>query len=135
MKNNQKLTYFLLRVIIGVSMFGHGLVRLPKIEAFSNGMVDKFQTTIIPEMLVEPFGYVLTVAEFILGLLLILGLLTKQVLVASILTMTVLVFGSTAMENWPVIDSQLIHAIMFAFLLWNLDYNAWSLDSRKKFKK
>lgn len=113
-------------------MFGHGLVRLPKMEAFSNGMVEKFQTTIIPEILVEPFGYVLTITEFVLGLLLILGLKTKQVLVASILTMTILVFGSTATENWPVIDSQLIHAVIFAFLLWNLEYNGWSLDSRKK---
>lgn len=88
---DKNLTYLLMRLIIGISMLGHGLVRLPKIVAFSNGMVAKFSESMIPSFLVEPFGYVLTIAEFLLGVLLVLGLFTRQALIGSIITMTLLV--------------------------------------------
>ncbi|WP_452225542.1 DoxX family protein [Lacinutrix chionoecetis] len=126
---NKKQAYALTRIIVGVSMFGHGLVRLPKITEFSNGMVKKFSDSMVPELLVSPFGYALTIAEFALGILLIIGLFSKQTLLASIITMILLVFGSTMIENWSVINSQLIHATIFAFLLWFLDYNYWALDN------
>ena len=128
---NKKLAYFLLRIIVGMSMFGHGLVRLPKIAAFSAGMAEKFQDSMIPIFMVEPFDYLLTIAEFIIGILLLLGFLTRQSLVAGSIVMIVLVFGSSAVENWPVINSQLWHAAIFAFLLWNLDYNSWAIDTSK----
>lgn len=130
--NNKKLAYFLLRIIVGVSMFGHGLVRLPKIDAFSSGMAEKFVGSIIPQFVVEPFGYLLTIAEFVIGIFLILGLFTKQNLVAGTIVMIALVFGSSAVENWPVINSQFWHAAIFLFLLWHLDYNSWAIDTRKK---
>ncbi|GAK77854.1 DoxX family membrane protein [Nonlabens ulvanivorans] len=132
---DKNLTYLLMRLIIGISMLGHGLVRLPKIVAFSNGMVAKFSESMIPSFLVEPFGYVLTIAEFLLGVLLVLGLFTRQALIGSIITMTLLVLGSTMVENWSVINSQLIHAAVFAFLLWHINYNNWSLDTIIKNKK
>lgn len=132
---DKNLTYLLMRLIIGISMLGHGLVRLPKIVEFSNGMVAKFSDSIIPSFLVEPFGYVLTITEFLLGVLLVLGLFTRQALTGSIITMILLVLGSTMVENWSVINSQLIHAAIFAFLLWNISYNNWSLDAMIKNKK
>ncbi|PQJ32920.1 DoxX family protein [Nonlabens arenilitoris] len=125
---NKYLTYLLMRLIIGISMLGHGLVRIPKIEAFSNGMAAKFSESIIPAFMVEPFGYFLTIAEFLLGFLIIIGLFTRQALTGSIITMCLLVLGSTMIENWTVINSQLIHAAVFAFLLWNIDYNNNSVD-------
>jgi thiosulfate dehydrogenase [quinone] large subunit len=39
-----------------------------------------------------------------------------------------LVLGSTLIENWSVLNSQLIHAAFFAFLIWFLPLNHYSLD-------
>lgn len=109
-------------------MFGHGLVRLPKMAAFSEGMVTKFAGTIIPEMLLEPFGYLLTIAEFLVGLLLIIGLFTKQAAITGVMIMCILIFGSTLVENWSVINSQLIHAAFMAYLIWFMEYNYLAID-------
>ncbi|QXP51461.1 DoxX family protein [Cellulophaga sp. HaHa_2_95] len=126
------LGYVLARIVIGVSMFGHGLVRLPKLEGFKNFMVQNFENSMVPEFLVTPFSYALPILEFIVGILLILGLFTKQALVTGAILMIMLVFGSTMIENWGIIDSQLMHAFIFIGLLLGINYNYWSLDTKLK---
>ena len=39
---NASAAYLLARLPIAMSMFGHGLVRIPKLEKFSAGMVKEF---------------------------------------------------------------------------------------------
>jgi thiosulfate dehydrogenase [quinone] large subunit len=63
-----EFSYFLSRLPIGMSFFGHGLVRLPKLEAPSLWMAGLFSKTFLPESLVQAFGYVLPVLEFIVGI-------------------------------------------------------------------
>ncbi|MFI8603429.1 DoxX family protein [Cellulophaga baltica] len=125
-----RLGYVLARIVIGVSMFGHGLVRLPKLEGFKNFMVKNFESSMVPEFLVTPFAYALPILEFAVGILLIIGLFTRQALVLGAILMIMLVFGSTMIENWGIIDSQLIHALIFIGLLLGINYNYWSLDSK-----
>lgn len=71
------ITFLLLRLAIGASMFGHGLVRLPKLNAFSQWMTGNFEKSMLPGALVVPFSYILPVAEFLIGLLIIAGLFYK----------------------------------------------------------
>jgi thiosulfate dehydrogenase [quinone] large subunit len=125
-----RLGYVLARIAIGVSMFGHGLVRLPKLEGFKNFMVQNFENSMVPEFLVTPFAYSLPILEFMVGILLIIGLFTRQALVLGAILMIMLVFGSTMIENWGIIDSQLIHAFIFIGLLLGINYNYWSLDTK-----
>ncbi|KGK32022.1 MULTISPECIES: DoxX family protein [Cellulophaga] len=125
-----RLGYVLARIAIGVSMFGHGLVRLPKLEGFKNFMVQNFENSMVPEFLVTPFAYTLPILEFMVGILLIIGLFTRQALVLGAILMIMLVFGSTMIENWGIIDSQLIHAFIFIGLLLGINYNYWSLDTK-----
>ncbi|MBA6313481.1 DoxX family protein [Cellulophaga baltica] len=125
-----RLGYVLARIVIGVSMFGHGLVRLPKLEGFKNFMVQNFENSMVPEFLVTPFAYALPIFEFAVGILLIIGLFTRQALVLGAILMIMLVFGSTMIENWGIIDSQLIHALIFIGLLLGINYNYWSLDTK-----
>lgn len=124
-----KTTFLLLRLAIGTSLFGHGLVRMPKLAAFSNWMVDSFSNSILPEFLVRPFSYVLPFVELITGLLLIVGLFTKQTLVVACLAMTSLILGSALIESWDAISVQLIHVAFLAVLLQFIKANAYSLDS------
>ena len=127
-----KTAYLLARLAIGASMFGHGLVRLPKLAAFSKWMVGSFTKSILPDALVAPFSYILPFAEFTIGLLLLIGLFTKQAAVAGALVMIVLIFGSTTIENWDMIPVQLIHVAFFAVLIQFVQYNSYALDGVRR---
>lgn len=125
---NNSIAFVLARLAIAASMFGHGLVRLPKLPAFSNWMTGNFQKSMLPQALVLPFSYALPIAEFAIGLLLLLGLFTKQALIAGAIVMTILIFGSTTIEDWGAIPSQLIHVLFFVILLSALHLNTFSID-------
>jgi len=125
-------TYLILRLAIGASMFGHGLVRLPKLAMFSNWMVSSFDKSMLPKVLVVPFSYVLPFGEFLVGILLIAGLFTKPALFLAALIMMALIFGTAMIENWEALPSQLIHVAFFAVLLHFIQYNGWALDNLLK---
>jgi len=126
------ITFLLLRLAIGASMFGHGLVRLPKLAGFSSWMVGSFEKSMLPLALVRPFSYALPILEFTVGLLLITGLFTKASLIAGALIMVALIFGTTLIESWDAITSQLVHAAFFAVLLQFVRYNTYALDNLLK---
>ncbi|HEX9512191.1 MAG TPA: DoxX family membrane protein [Puia sp.] len=121
-------SYLLSRVAIGASMFGHGLVRLPKLPVFSTWMMGQFWFSMLPSGLVLPFSYILPVAEFVIGLLLLLGLFTEKALVAGTILMILLIFGSTTIESWDAIPSQLIHVAFFTVLLIFAEHNSYAVD-------
>lgn len=121
-------SFLLLRIGIGISMFGHGLVRLPKLTEFSQWMVASFEKSLLPSVIVTPFSYALPILEFGIGTLLILGLLTKQALLAGSIVMLLLLLGTMLIENWEALPSQLIHLVFFAILIQFISSNTWSLD-------
>jgi thiosulfate dehydrogenase [quinone] large subunit len=122
--------FLLLRLAIGASMFGHGLVRLPKLAGFSAWMTTSFEKSMLPTALVKPFSYALPLAEFLIGLLLIGGFLTRQALVAGCIVMVMLIFGSAMIESWDSLPSQLIHAAFFGVLLqFVATSNRYSVDA------
>lgn len=121
-------SFLLLRLGIGISMFGHGLVRLPKLTGFSQWMVASFEKSLLPSTIVTPFSYALPILEFGIGTLLILGIFTKQALLAGSIVMLLLLLGTTLIENWEALPSQLIHLAFFAILIQFISSNTWSLD-------
>jgi thiosulfate dehydrogenase [quinone] large subunit len=60
--------------------------------------------------------------------MLVVGLLTKLGLIAGVLGMTALVFGSTTIEDYSVIGEQLIHAAIMVGLIVFLEHNTCSVD-------
>lgn len=126
---NNTIAYVLLRLAIAASMFGHGLVRLPKLSGFSQWMTASFEKSMLPRTLVLPFSYVLPLAEFTIGLLLILGLFTRPALIAGGIVMIMLILGTTLIEDWHSLGSQLIHAAFFGVLLVFVRYNGYAVDS------
>jgi len=126
--SNYNTAFLLGRLGVAFSLFGHGLVRLPKLHEFSNWMVGMFKDSMLPRFMVEPFSYALPVAEFVFGLLLLAGLFTRQALVGGAIVMLSLIFGSCMIEEWSAIPSQLIHVIFLVILLTQLSYNRYSLD-------
>jgi len=113
-----KTNYFFLRLPVALSIFGHGLVRIPKLQTFTEGMVKSMEKSAIPESLLTPFGYFIPIAEFLIGLVLLIGYQIKYTIYAGLALMGLLVFGSASVENWTGIEAQLVHSIYLGGLLW-----------------
>lgn len=118
----------MLRLAIGLSMFGHGLVRLPKLQTFSDGMLKEFSNSMLPQALVLPFSYVLPMVEFSVGLLLLLGLFTRMASLVGAITMLFLIWGTCLIENFGALPSQFIHVFFFAVLLHFANSNSLAID-------
>ncbi|MBV6881653.1 DoxX family membrane protein [Epilithonimonas ginsengisoli] len=113
-----KTTYFFLRLPIAISLLGHGLVRLPKLATFSNWMVTSMEKSMIPDFLIVPFSYILPIAEFLIGLSLVIGFKTKYTIFSGLILMSILILGSSSIENWSAIESQLLHSVYLFGLYW-----------------
>jgi thiosulfate dehydrogenase [quinone] large subunit len=72
---------------------------------------------------------VLPWTEAAIGLLLLLGLLTRFALVAGSLVMIVLMAGITLAQNWDVAGTQLIYCFIYFVLLTHHGRNFYSLDT------
>lgn len=132
---NYQLGYFLVRITIGVNMLGHGLVRLPKIDAFATWMTKDFEQSWLPASMVHTFGTVLPFLEFILGIFLTLGIFTYRASIVGGLLIAALIFGSSTIENWEAMGMQMIYALFFAILVSQTKFNYLAIDSLFNKKK
>lgn len=130
-KKNQ-IAYWFIRMGIGISMFTHGLVRLPKLNTFATGMIDQFSDSMIPSALVTPMAYAIPIVEFVIGVLLVLGLFTYLSSIVGGFLMLFLLFGTGMLENWSAFPSQLIHLLFFAALILFIDNNQWAVDGLRR---
>lgn len=123
------LAFLVARLAIGMSFFGHGAIRLPKLQQFSDGMVKEFADSPLPSILVLPFSYALPFLELVVGVLLIIGLFTKYAALATGLILVSLIFGSGMIENWGAVATQLTHTAFIVYLLSFVDTaNRFSVD-------
>ncbi len=113
-----KTIFFFLRLPIAISLAGHGLVRLPKLQTFTEGMVKSLEKSAIPEALITPFGYVLPFLEAIIGISLLIGFKPKLTIYSAFALMSILILGSSSIENWSAIEAQLLHSLYLFALLW-----------------
>lgn len=130
----KSISYIFIRLGIGISMLGHGLVRIPKLSAFSEGMLNNFEAAVLPNFIVLPFSLALPFIEFILGLLLVLGWQTKRAAILGGILMLSLMVGTTLIENWSALTSQMIHLLFFVLVYEFNQVNSFSLDQPQIFK-
>jgi thiosulfate dehydrogenase [quinone] large subunit len=123
-------SYLLARLPMGLSFFGHGLIRITKLDTFSDGMVKQFNKSPLPEAFVSGFGHVLPFLEFIAGILLLLGLFTRFAIVLASAIILALIFGSSVIEQWNAIFTQLFYGAYLAVLYYFTHYNGYSIDGR-----
>ncbi|EFV13915.1 DoxX family protein [Segniliparus rugosus] len=131
-ERDRAIGYALLRLAVGMSMFGHGLICIVKFPEFHTHLVGAFAKSPLPGSLVSLFAAVLPFVELAVGALLLVGALTRAALIAGAALMTVLIFGSSLIEHWGPIAQQLGHAALFAALLAFLSHNRYSVDAWKK---
>lgn len=125
---DRALAYLLVRLTMGASLFGHGLVRMPKLAAFHAQMMGEFTKSMLPTAGVSACSYALPFAELITGALLLAGALTRAAAIAGGLVMIVLVLGATSIEHFNVIGDQLVHALFLVSVIAFRGHNRYSVD-------
>jgi len=125
-----QLAYLLLRLILGLNVFLHGLSRiLAGTSHFATSLVPEFAKTPLADWAVYDFGLILPWVEGLLGLFLLLGLATRWALIGGSLLILVLTFGTNLRQDWPSAGLQLIYAAVYVALLAFRDRNHYSLDT------
>lgn len=122
------LAYNFLRIVLGVNFFNHGFTRMGNIPGFAQSMVDMFQNTFVPEVLVRVPAMLVPIVELIGGLLVTLGLATQAALVTLFGLMIMLMYGVTLIQNWDAAGSQLIYCLVLFILIAANSFNTFSLD-------
>ena len=129
------LAYTFLRIVLGVNFFNHGFTRMGNIPGFAQSMVDLFNNTFVPEVLVRVPAMAVPIVELIGGALVTLGLATQAALITLFGLMIVLMYGVTLIQNWDAAGSQLIYCLVLFILIASNSFNTFSLDrviSRRK---
>lgn len=116
------------RWLLGVSFLAHLLVRAPKLAAFQAGLLKQFAGTVLPAGLVGPYALALPWVEGAIGALLLLGWGTRPALVAAMLVLASLVLGSSLLEQWATVGTQLLYGLYIFALLLHAQHNRLGLD-------
>src|SRR3984957_3843641 len=124
------LGYFILRLSLGVDMLMHYVVRTWGVSKDFVPVTEKmFIGNLLPMAWVHVFLTVLPYFEGLLGVLLLLGLLSRWALTAEGLLVTVLLFGTALRSDWTVVSHQMIYLLFVFILLAVEEYDYFSIDS------
>ena len=124
------LGYFILRLSLGVDMLMHYVVRTWGVSQDFVPVTEKmFVGNLLPMSWVHYFLTYLPYFEGLLGILLILGLLSRWAITAEGLLVTVLLFGTALRSDWTVVSHQMIYLLFVFILLAVEEYDYFSVDS------
>ena len=127
---DRKLAYVVFRLSLGINILIHGTSRIfgSGVEVFASKTMSEFAGSPLPSGLLHAFLTALPFAEFILGVLITVGLFTRWALTLGSLLITALIFGTALRSDWPTVGIQMIYSITYYILLLNRADNGFSLD-------
>ncbi len=122
--SERRWAYALLRLILGVNLFGHGFIRFYNgIPAFADKLTAQMHSALLPAPVVHAFGLSIPWIELTLGTLLILAILTRLTLTVSMIFMILLMVGVTIRQDWPTVGLQLVYGfVIFSLLFLRIPY-------------
>jgi thiosulfate dehydrogenase [quinone] large subunit len=128
--SDEAIAYTILRVSFGANIMLHGVSRIYMGHAaFLAYLTHYFEKApYFPAGMLSSFATVQPWVELILGLLLMIGLVTRFSLIAGGLVILCLVIGTNLAQDWLVSGLQLIYAFLYYYLLVHLDQNRYSID-------
>ena len=129
---DRQLAHGLLRLALGIDILLHGLVRLPHLTAFADGLTQGFAKTALPLGLVHLVALVIPIAEAVIGLFLTLGLYGRQALVSGMALMILLVTGTALKQAWPTLGTQLVYLLVYYLLLARFADDGLSVDAFRR---
>ena len=129
-RSDRSLAYALMRVSFGVNLFMRGVMRIYSgTGGFAQGMLKQFEGTPMPPAIIQPFALTLPWVESLIGLMIILGLRTREALVAGSLMMMLLTFGTMVRQDFQIAFLQLAYVIVFFLLLALRSWNLIAIDA------
>ena len=125
---------FLLRLPIGVLFLFAGLNKfLGGYGNFVSWIIqDMSEKTWLPKVLLYPYAYVLPFIEVVVGVLLIIGLLTRPALIATALLSTSLLFGKVLAQDHATVANIANYVLITAIAYYFSRQNRFSLDALRK---
>lgn len=132
---DRRMDFAILKLLLGLNMFGRSIVRLPELTDFASGMADNFSDTFLPEPFVFAFGITVVFTELIIGVLLITGWKTRWALVSMGILPFSLTFGILLQQNFGTAVNIMIYTIGVALLLFHTEYDYFGIDRGFSFKR
>ena len=122
--------YALVRAVMGVVFLANGLLKLTGgLESWKAQLGTRMADTMLPAAMVSAFGTILPFLELSVGALLLIGLLTPQVLVATGALLIVLTFGTLMQaQDSSVVAHTVFYTVVVGLMLWLESANAWAVD-------
>ena len=131
---NFRFAYALFRLTLGLNFFMHGFARLFTGLGTFVAVTEKpfLKQGIVPMPVVHYFLTILPFCELTVGLLLLFGLFTRWALFAGATIMIILVFGTTAKQEWGAAGNQMLYAAYYCFLIYRIQDNWLALDNYRR---
>lgn len=120
-----RLSLGLLFLIAGFGKFHGGY------SSAVNGIVGMFasnEENWLPIFMIKPYAYILPFVEVAFGALLVVGFLTRPVLVLTGLTLLSLAFGMMVAGNHGTVANNLVYVAMAAAAMGLSEFNRYSID-------
>jgi thiosulfate dehydrogenase [quinone] large subunit len=127
-RTDRALAYLILRLGLGLSVMLHGMVRLSIYSQFINDTVKQFSHTFLPPASVRLLAYTLPFFESAIGFLVLLGAATRYTLFLGALFMMPLLFGMNILQQWAIVEIQLMYVLIYFLLLFFREWNDYSVD-------
>lgn len=125
-----------LRLGIGLVLFFAGLnkfLREGGASGVSRAIIDRMSETLLPTFLVTPYAYALPYTEVAIGILLFVGLYTRQTLVVSGMLFLSLALGLLAQKDGDTIVKVINYLFITCFALWFSERdNRYSTDHLRR---
>jgi thiosulfate dehydrogenase [quinone] large subunit len=118
----------LLRLFIGLMMLSAGLGKFGNLEGFRQFIHHDFDKTLLAGPLLDVFAYAQPYAEVILGALVLVGLLTRPILVLTALNLIVLFFGKWVVHDLQTSANNSLYVLIAIYALCRSEYNRFSID-------
>jgi thiosulfate dehydrogenase [quinone] large subunit len=124
----------LFRLTLGLNFFMHGFARLfTGLGRFVAADEKPFlKQGIVPMPVVHYFLTIVPFIEVTIGVLLLLGFFTRWALFAGALFMMILIFGTTAKQDWGAAGNQMLYAAFYCFLIYRIKDNWFALDNYRR---
>jgi thiosulfate dehydrogenase (quinone) large subunit len=134
-RTDRALAYLILRLGLGLSVMLHGLVRLSIYSQFIDDTVKQFSHTFLPPASVRLLAYTLPFFESAIGFLVLLGAATRYTLFLGALFMMPLLFGMNILQQWAIVEIQLVYVLLYFLLLFFREWNDYSVDGWTKHRR
>jgi thiosulfate dehydrogenase [quinone] large subunit len=134
-RTDRALGYLVLRLALGFAIMLHGLVRLSIYSQFIADTVKQFAPTFLPPASVRLLAYSLPFVESTVGFLVLIGAATRYALLLGGLFMLPLLFGMNILQQWAIVEIQLIYVLLYFLLLFYHEWNDYSVDALRRNRK